>query len=250
MGKSGILRTTVILSVFILFRLVSSGQVRIHGTTFDRSARFGLPGVSVMSNSGAGAVSDSAGHYSIVLPLTDSISFSYQGKATMKFAVKEINNNRPYDISLHVDTHVLPTVVVSTMRLGDYLSDSLKNREEYRKVFDYSPEYLSGGGTSGMGVGINLDALFSMKKIKRMENFRRFMEREEREKYIDHRFNKELVKKITGLTSPALEVFMKEYRPTYEMLLSFENEYQYYQFIQESGKYFAEGWRREHPAQP
>jgi hypothetical protein len=134
------------------------------------------------------------------------------------------------------------------MRLGDYLSDSLKNREEYRKVFDYSPEYLSGGGTSGMGVGVNLDALFSIKKIKRMENFRRFMEREEREKYIDHRFNKALVKKITGLTPPALDTFMVQYRPSYEMLLSFENEYEYYKLIKDWGQYFLENWNRDHPA--
>jgi hypothetical protein len=181
-----------------------------------------------------------------VLPVNDSISFSYQGKATQKFAVKEINALRPFDMSLHVDMHTLPTVVVATKRLGDYFSDSLKNREEYRKVFDYAPEYLS-SGNGGIGVGINLDALFSMKKIKRMENFRRFMEREEREKYIDHRFNKALVKKITGLTSPALDTFMVEYRPTYEMLFSFENEYEYYKFIQDWGKYFSQRWRRDHP---
>ncbi len=245
MERANLLRKTIILLLLILLRLVSTGQVRIKGTVYDRSARIGMVGVSVMSNSGAGAVTDSAGHYTIVVPTTDSISFSYQGKSTMKFAVREINPLRPYDMSLRVDVHTLPTVVVSTLRLGDYKTDSLKNREEYRKIFDYSPEYLS-GGSGGMGVGINLDALLSMKKIKRMENFRRFMEREEREKYIDHRFNKALVKKITGLESPALDTFMKEYRPSYEMLLSFENEYEYYKFIQEWGKYFAEKWKRDH----
>ncbi|MBO9731277.1 MAG: hypothetical protein J7623_21745 [Chitinophaga sp.] len=233
--------------VFMLLRLVTTGQVRIHGTIYDRSARFGLPGVSVRSNSGVGAVTDSTGQYTIVLPATDSIFFSYQGKATMKFAVREINYNRPYDMSLHVDTHVLPTVVVSTKRIGDYLADSIRNREEYRKVFEYSPEYLTSGGINGVGAGINLDALLSMKKIKRMENFRLFMEREEREKYIDRRFNKTLVKKITGLTSPALETFMLAYRPTFEMLQNFENEYQYYEYIQDAGRYFAETWRRQHP---
>lgn len=249
MERAKFLRKTTILILLVLLRLVTTGQVRVNGTVYDRSARFGMVGVSVMSNSGAGAVTDSLGHYSIILPTTDSISFSYQGKATMKFAVREINTNRPFDMSLHVDVHTLPTVVVSTMRLGDYQSDSLKNREEYRKIFDYSPEYLS-GGSGGMGVGINLDALFSMKKIKRMENFRRFMEREEKEKYIDHRFNKALVKKITGLESPALDTFMVEYRPSYEMILGFENEYEYYKFIKDWGKYFAERWRRDHPTHP
>lgn len=238
-------RTTLILLLFLL-RLVSTGQVRINGTIYDRSAKFGMAGVSVMSNSGAGAITDSAGHYNIILYPNDSISFSYQGKATMKFAVKEIPVNRPFNMSLHVDVHYLPTVEVSTMKFRTYKQDSLENRNEYRKIFDYSPEYLT-GGSNGVGVGVSLDALFSMKKIKRMENFRRFLERDEQEKYIDHRFNKTLVKKITGLESPALEIFMKEYRPDYLMLFQFENEYQYYKYIQDCGRYFSEVWKKGHP---
>jgi hypothetical protein len=239
-----LLQKAAILMVFVLFRLVTTGQVRINGTVYDRSARFGMSGVSVMSTSGAGTITDSAGHYSIRLPLTDSISFSYQGKATMKFPVNEIPRNRPFDMSLHVDIHVLPTVVVSTTRPHNYQSDSLDNRNEYRKVFDYEPEYLSSVG--GAGVGLNLDMLFSAKKIKRMEAFKRLLERQERDKYVDHRFNKALVKRITGLAPPALDTFMMEYRPSYEVLQGFENEYEYYKYIQDWGKYFSETWRRDH----
>lgn len=248
MKISNPLQKTALFIVFILFHLVTTGQVRINGTVYDRSARFGMPGVSVMSTSGAGTVTDSSGHYSIRMSSTDSISFSYQGKATMKFPVKNIPPNRPFDMSLHVDIRVLPTVVVST-RPRNYQLDSLENRNEYRKVFGYEPEYLA-GGSGGAGVGVNLDMLFSIRKIKRMEAFRQFMEREERDKYVNHRFNKDLVKRITGLETPALDTFMMQYKPSYETLQGFENEYEYYEYIRDSGRYFSEAWRSDHSIQP
>ncbi|SFD15138.1 hypothetical protein SAMN05518672_101756 [Chitinophaga sp. CF118] len=244
MKTYNLLQKITIFTLLVLFRLAASGQVQINGTVYERSARYGMEGVSVRSTTGAGTITDSLGHYSIRLPLSDSISFSYQGKATQKFPVKDIPINRPFDMSLHVDIKVLPTVVVQQR---SYHLDSLENREEYKKVFNYEPEYIASGNG---GVGINLDALFSIRKIKRMENFRRYMEQLERDKYVDHRFNKGLVKKITGLQPPALDTFMVEYRPSYETLQGFETEYQYLEYIKESGKYFSQTWRREHPAQP
>lgn len=238
------LKNITICIILVLLRLGVSGQVQIHGTVYERSARYGMSGVSVRSTSGAGTITDSMGHYSIKLPASDSISFSYQGKATQKFPVKDIPFNRPFDMSLHVDIKILQTVEI---KQNSYRVDSMLNREEYRKIFDYSPEYIASGNG---GVGVNLNALFSMRKIKRMEAFREKLEGIERDKYIDHRFNKSLVKKITGLQPPALDTFMVEYRPSYEMLQSFETEYQYYQYIKENSRYFLQIWRREHPVQP
>lgn len=236
----------ILFLMMVLLHVVAGAQVRVSGTIYDRSGRFGMPGVSVMSTSGAGAVTDSLGRYTIRLTLTDSLSFSYQGKATMKFPVNEIHPNRPFDMKLHVDVTTLPTVVVSTNRVKDYSADSAAFRDEYRKVFDYAPSLL--GGTSGpSGVGINLDMIFNAKKIKRMEKFREFLEHDEQDKYVDHRFNKALVKKITGLESPALEAFMKQYRPSYEMFRYFRNEYEYYLYIRDNGRYFARVWALEHP---
>lgn len=235
---------TGLITVLLLWRLAATGQVKIYGTVYDRSVRFGMPGVSVKSTSGAGAVTDSLGHYSIFLPFTDSVSFSYQGKSTQKFPVKDIPRSRSFDMSLHVDIHTLPTVVVSA-RPRDYRFDSLENRNEYRKAFDYDPQLLSPGNGLG-GVGINLSMLFGSRKIKRMEAFRRLLERDERDKYVSHRFNKDLVKKITGLQPPALDTFMRYYRPSYEMLHSFENEYEYLKYIKDESEYFSEIWERNH----
>lgn len=235
---------TILFVVLVLLTGITNAQVRtVYGTVYERTARFGMPGVSVMGTSGAGAVTDSVGRYSIKLSYTDSISFSYQGKATMKIPVKEIPINRPFDMSLHVDITTLPTVIVEEKRRS-YQLDSIANREEYRKVFDYAPEYIASG--SG-GVGVNLDALFSMRKIKRMEAFREHLVLLEHDKYVDHRFNKSLVQKITGLQSPALDTFMVQYRPTYEMLQNFETEYEYYKYIRDWGIYFERAWKQDHP---
>lgn len=243
-GKRVILSTVL---VFLQLAVAGQGIRQVWGTVYERSARYGMAGVSVMSTSGAGAVTDSTGHYRIKLLFGDSISFSYQGKATMKFAVDELPPNHPFDIGLHIDIKTLPTVEVAANKIHDYKQDSIEFRNEYRKVFDFERDYLS-GGSNGMGVGINLDLLLSGKKAKRIEMFQRRLIADEHEKYVDHRFNKGLVIKITGLRSPALDTFMVRYRPSYEELQGFENDYEYYKYVKEWGTEFYDEWKRRHPA--
>lgn len=243
----GRLQQTILFIIFILLRLSATGQIVVHGTIYERSATVGLAGVSVRSNSGAGTATDSLGRYMIRLPLTDSIWFTYQGKPTMKFAVTEIPRHRAFDMKLHVDIQVLPMVEVIKR---SYRLDSIAHREEYRKVFDFEREYITSGsapgsGTIGAGVGINLDLLFNWRKAKRMEHFRTQLVQIERDKYVDYRFNRSLIKRLTGLDSTALDNFMIQYRPSYEMLLSFETEYEYYQYIREWGRAFTERWKKE-----
>lgn len=212
-------------------------QVHIKGTVYDRKARYGVPGVSVLATSGAGTLTDSLGHYNIRLAATDSLYFSYLGKATTRFAVKDLPANQPFDLSLQVSVDSLPAV---TVHQPVYRLDSLENRKEYQKVFDYEPDYLSSAGSGGFGLGISLSALFSARKIRNMESLRKRLEWEEKDNYINHRYTKALVRRITGLQSPALEAFMKQNKPSYEMLKSFENEYQYYKYIKDWGEYFKE----------
>jgi len=138
------------------------GQVEVRGTVYDRSQYFAMPGVSVLGTSGAGTMTDSVGRYSIRLHPEDSIYFSYLGKFTAKFAVKRLAPGVPLNMSLAVNVDSLPLVVV---RPKLYRYDSAENREEYRRIFDYQPDYLSSGNG---GVGINLDMLFSARKNRQM----------------------------------------------------------------------------------
>lgn len=227
---------------FLLLCYGAAAQVEITGTVYDKTQLFSMPGVSVLSNSGAGTMTDSAGHYRIKLPPDDSIYFSYLGRHTAKIAVKRIARGYPLDMSLAVTVDSLPLVVVKPKA---YRYDSLENRDEYRKVFDYSPDYVLGGANGG--VGLNLDMIFNARKNRQMLALQRRLLEEEQDKYIDHRFNRILVKKITGLQRPALDTFMRLYRPTYDFIRNCENDYEFYKYIRDCGLYFQKQWRRNLP---
>jgi hypothetical protein len=244
MSNFTLILKTVLFFILVLTGGIATAQVRVYGTVYDRSGRFGMPYVSVISSGGGGTVTDSIGRYSLNMAPADSLSFSYQGKATMKIPVAEIPRNRPFDTKIHVDVTTLPTVVVEEKR-RTYQMDSIANRMEYQKVFNFNPEYISTGSTV---VGFNLDALLSMRKIKRMERFRDHLIDLEQENYVNHRFNKALVKKLTGISdSTALEAFMQRYRPSYYQILEYDTEYDYFRYIKDLGRYFRYDWKREHP---
>jgi hypothetical protein len=231
----------ILLAALILAGRGAFGQVDVHGTVYDRSRYFAMPGVSVMSTSGQGTMTDSAGQYRLRVTRKDSIFFSYLGKATVKFPIKSIDPNSPMDVSLAVAVDSLPLVVV---RPKAYRYDSMENREEYRKIFDYEPDYIGQGQN---GAGLNLDMLFGARRNRQTLALQRRLLEEEEEKYVDYRFNRTLVRRITGLERPALDLFMKMYRPTYDYVRSVENDYEFYKYIKDCGTYFMKTYKADTP---
>ena len=51
-----------------------------------------------------------------------------------------------------------------------------------------------------------------------MLSFQNRLLKEEEDKYITHRYSVRLVKQLTKLESPELEVFMEQYKPEYDIL--------------------------------
>jgi len=230
------LNKLLLFIVLVLAGRQVRGQVEVSGTVYDRSQLFYMPRVSVMTTSGRGTMTDSAGHYVLRLKGGDSIYFSYLGKETQKFPVKGDQPYYPLNISLAVTIDSLPLVVV---RPTLYRYDSLANRDEYRKVFEYSPDYMTSSG------GLNLDMLFNGRKNRQMLALQSRLIWEEQEKYVDHRWNKTLVRKITGLQGEALMLFMRMYRPSYEYILNCENDYEFLKYIKDMGTKFKQEWGRE-----
>ena len=208
----------VLLTSAILGGSLARGQeVIVHGTIYNMYRTRPLDGVSVMSTSGRGTTTDSNGNYAIAVDLKDSISFSYLGRETMKYAVREINYSTGFDIALHVDPTELKEVRVLPR---DYRADSLQNRKDYEKIFDYrKPHMTITDGNSGNGAGVDLNSLIEMfdrNKIHRTQAFQRRLVDEEHDKFVDHRFNRSIVLKITHLQGDELDSFMIRYRPSYE----------------------------------
>ena len=220
---------------------IQAQQVTISGTVYDITKKNPIDGVSVLSTSGRGTTTDSLGHYSITVYEKDSIYFSYLNKPTPKYPVIGIGNMAAFDISILKKVGELPNVFV---RQRIYKLDSLQNRQDYAKIFDFRKPGLrsSMNPTPGsFGVGLDLNELVNMFRFKRNRSILAFQERllkEEQDKFIDHRFSKSFVRKLTRLETPELEKFMKEYRPTLEMAQNL-NELEFGQFIVEAFKYYS-----------
>lgn len=240
MSKSNLLKviSLIVISCFTVQSVI--GQITINGTVYDITKKTPIQSVSVLSTGGKGTETDSAGHYSITVREIDSIYFSYLNKPTPKYPVSSIATLSSFDIAIQKKIVELPSIFI---RQRNYRFDSLENRKDYARIFNYSKP---GVRTSidptpgGIGAGLDLDELINMFKFRKNRHTAAFQQRllrEEQDKYIDHRYTKGLVRKLTGLTSPEIENFMKEYRPTYEMTVKL-NDLEFGQFIQETYKYY------------
>jgi hypothetical protein len=206
-------------------------EVTIHGTVYNMYRTKPLDGVSVICTSGRGTATDSNGNYALVVDLKDSISFSYLGKATMKYPIREINYYSGFDISLHVDPVELKEIRVMP---HNYRDDSIQNRKDYEKIFNYKkPGFKITDGSGGLGAGVDLNSLIEMferNKINRTKAFQRRLEDEEQDKYVDHRFARSVVLKITHLVGDELDSFMVKYRPSY-VFCKKATDYDLYDYI-------------------
>ena len=212
-----------IVTTFVFLLTGAYSQVVISGTVFDISKKNPIEAVSVLTASGKGTVTDSLGHYSIYVNENDSIYFSFLNKPTPKYAVRSIQTPDNFDISILVKGTELPNV---TVKQKNYKLDSVQNRETYSKIFNFRKAGLrtTMNPTAGVfGVGLDLDELINMfrfKKNRRTLSFQKRLLQQEQENYVDHRYSKNLVRKLTGLTSPDLESFMTFFRPTYDMSIT------------------------------
>lgn len=229
----------LLLLMVCLLGSTAMGQYRIQGTVFDSSRSYPLEAVSVLSTSGAGTTTDANGHYSIHVGEKDSIWFSYLGKPTVKFPIVKITDVNQFNIALQVKVTVMKELKI---RPRNYHEDSLQNRQDYAKIFNFQRPNLgtlTSIGPSGAGIDLNeLIRVFQFRKNKSTERFQNRLLEQEREKYVDYRFSKALVRRLTGLTGEEQEAFMRAYRPTYEFTL-YSNDYDFQAYIKEAYKMFS-----------
>jgi hypothetical protein len=222
------------LLLFCLAGKEAAAQYRVQGTVFDSSRLYPLEAVSVISTGGGGTVTDAAGRYSIEVGEQDSVWFSYLGKPTVKFPILKIGDLKQFNISLQVKVTVMNELKI---RPRNYRQDSAQNREDYAKVFNFQRPNLgtmTSIGPTGAGIDINeLIRTFQFRKNKSMERFQKRLVAEEQEKYVDFRFSKALVRRLTGLTGADQEAFMKTFRPTYEFT-TYSSDYDFQAYIKEA----------------
>jgi plasmid maintenance system killer protein len=209
--------------------LHSSAQAyKVRGYVYDSSRNYPLEAVTVQSTSGKGTITNADGFYEIDVNEKDSIWFSYLNKPTIKFPVLKMSSPLSFDISLQVN---IPTLKEVKVRPRNYKQDSIQNRIDYAKIFNYQKPKLR-PVVAGTGVGFDLDEIINMFRFRRNRSMASFQKRlliDEEDRFIDHRFNKALVRRLTLLEGTELDSFMLIYRPSYTFTkMAGEYEFQYY----------------------
>ncbi|KAA9042022.1 hypothetical protein FW778_08400 [Ginsengibacter hankyongi] len=223
--------------VFLLLSLQLSksfGQVRISGTVYDSTKLYGVPNVVVTSTSGSEVITDSLGAYHINVPESDSISFFFRGKSTLKFPVKSITDYTSFDISLRVRINAKYKLLRGvTVFSNTYHRDSTENRMEYSKIFNYEKPGIQSSFEPGGAAGLDLDALIGMFSVRRRKEnlaFQRRLVEDEQDRYVNYRFSPKVVHRITGLSGDTLTRYMKLYMPSYQFVVS-STLAEFYQYI-------------------
>ncbi len=209
--------------LFLLAFMLSpplQAQLTVSGTVYDSSKVNYVENVRVVSTGGLFTVTDSMGRYRILTSDKDSLIFYYNNKPTQKFIVKGISDPDHFDISLRLTIKGKYSMLKEvTVFSKSYRQDSLENRMAYADIYDYTkPTIQSSMGSNGVpGADINeLINIFRFRRNKRLKAFQLRLETQEQEKYVNYRFNKITVKRITGMEGPLLDTFLVWYRPEYE----------------------------------
>ena len=224
----------VLIGCFLITSATGAQSFKLRGVVYDSTRTYPLISVSVLTSSGKGTTTDSRGRYEIEVNETDSIWFSYLNKPTIKYSVMKIFDVTSFDIALHINVPVLKEVVVKPR---NYKMDSIQNRIDYAKAFDWQKPRISGSTPTDLGgaAGFDLDEIIRMFQFRKNRSAASFKERllnEEREKFVDHRFSKALVLRLTGLIGAARDSFMIRCRPDYEFCL-YAGEYDFQLYIKQ-----------------
>ena len=211
------------------------------GIVYDISKVNYVENVRVVSSSGIFTFTDSLGKYKILVKEKDSLTYSYNNKATQQFSVAQIQDPLRFDISLHIKVKGKYSCLKEvTVFSKSYREDSIENRKLYADIFRFTKPGLQTSITADGSVGMDLDELINMfrfRRNKRILAFQKRLEEQEKEKYINYRFNKMFVKRITGLQSPFLDTFIVWYKPSYDFVIN-SDEISFNQYILNACKQF------------
>ena len=212
----------VFISILFTTRL-NAQMVTVSGCVYDISGRRPLESIVVYSATNK-SITDSLGRYIITVQAKDSLYFSLFGKNTQKYSIDTIEDLQNFNIMIHVTGFDLPEVRV---RNSYYKLDSIQNRIDYAKYFNYQPPGLKLSnnqnlfGPSGLTIGFDLDEIINSFRFKRNRNLQFLQKRllnQEQEKYVNYRFTKRFVQKLTHIEGEELTKFMEFCRPNYEVL--------------------------------
>jgi hypothetical protein len=206
---------------FIVLLLLGSlrgrGQQFLTGKVFKKNSTEFLISVSIHNITGQRYdLSEENGSYRIQAAPGDHIAFSSVGYMADTITVTASLLTAECPIYLDVRAQTLQTVRVG--EFSNYQLDSMDRRKEYAWVYDHenTPHVAKDRqGADGVGVTLNIFRNSGSAAHQRA-GLKKRLEKEEEDYYVDSRYNKDYVAKITHLKGDSLLQFMRRYRPSYD----------------------------------
>lgn len=200
--------------------------VLVRGQITDTEKKLVLyPATIRNKNTRARVFSDNGGYYRINAKMGDEILISFIGYLPDSFKVTNVAGTEVHDIRLQLRERFLPEVEVSG-KWNQYQLDSIARYEEFRPFLETPSRSLvdtSKRSTGGFGITFSPFTRGS-KKEKDLRRFKKLYAEHELQAYIDYRYSKSFVSRVTGLKGDSLLLFTQKYQPGYELLRSMNTE--------------------------
>lgn len=226
-----IVHTRILLLIFLLCAnvLQLKGQ-SIKGEIADKSTNTFMYGATIMNiYSNKGTLTDSSGQFEIRVNAGDLIEISKFGYQTIRLRIPKGALPSYYKLSLDLDYFDLDGVEIFG-NATHHIRDSVKKADLYK-------EQLNLPKIEGFDVILHPFSALS-KRNRQIWKFQKEYKHWEEEKFIDYVFNDEIILQLANISEKDLKEYKKMYRPTYEILKDFDNDYDFYEYLVRTGKLF------------
>jgi hypothetical protein len=164
-------------------------------------------------------ISDMGGNFRVPADQGDTVLFTSAGYKPDTVIVSAYMLTESFDI--YLEPRVVTLAAVQVGSYSNYQMDSLERWKDYTWLAPKGKvKLMDRDRHGGDGVGISFSPQFKSDEDKQKERLRKRLEQEEQEFYIDFRFSKEYVARLTRFQGDSLQQFLKTYRPSYNFCRS------------------------------
>jgi hypothetical protein len=210
------MRYILYLSILLLSCLSGWAQQFLTGKVRKQASTEILVSVSIYNTTlRKHDLSEENGSYRIQAAPGDRVIFSNVGYRSDTLIITKEMLSGDYPINMEPKAETLQAVRVG--ELSNYQLDSMARRQEYAWIYDHGEQKLVEKERKGDGVGINLAIFRHSSSIdKQREGLKKRLMQEEKDDYIEYRYSRDYVAKLTHLQGDSLFRFMRDFRPSYD----------------------------------
>jgi len=201
---------------------------------------------ALISLHNAKAFTNNLGEFTITLTgITDTLHITHFGYKPLTMVPGKTSS---VHIELEHAAITLKQVNIHANRDSDFIRDSIANRREYAKQFNYTgPKVMdafTGNPNKQPGELLSINLLVMIEALTKKSTpeykFHKTLLQDEQAEYVDRKFNRGIVSSVTNLKGDTLSTFLVQYRPDYAFAKK-ATDYMMINYIKDCCSKFAKG---------